>query len=242
MNRFAAIAIETSSKVGSIALAINATVRDQQRLPADQRHAAELIPALQAMLQKAAITPRDVSLLSWSHGPGSFTGLRIAATVARMFQWVTDCRVVGVPTLEVLARNALSAGDYPPRIAVITPARRGEVFAAGFEQVGGTTLQPLTDVRMCSPEKFLAEVPPPFCVLGDGVEHHRALCEKYAEKVVAPQFWTPHAAHVAIIGQTLADRGQFSRPEQIEPQYVRRPEVEEVYEKRRAEARRRRGE
>lgn len=246
------LAIETSSARGSVALGRGARVLGATVLPTERRHTSELLPAIRDLLQAAGYAPHDVGVVAFSQGPGSFTGLRIAATVARMWQSAVGSRVVGVPSLEVCARNALTHPDHPARVAVLVDARRNQVFGGLFERTPGgstgedspialTTLQPaaLHDVAV-----WLATLPRPCALLGDGVARH-------AETIVAagadllplsPEYAWPDARQVLAIGAHLANEGRFLAPGEIVPAYHRPPECEEVYEQRRAEAKAKRGE
>src|SRR5712671_4542595 len=84
------IAIETSSRVGSVALAegprlVAERTFETQTEPAtaDLRHGRELIPTLSALCREQGWRPSDISQCHVSIGPGSFTGLRVAVTFAR---------------------------------------------------------------------------------------------------------------------------------------------------------------
>ncbi len=102
------LALETSGTAGEVALALGGNVVAQRRLPGLKRNAAELLPAMEEMLAEYAMRLRDVAVVAFSGGPGSFTGVRVAATVARMLHSVVRARVVRVSTLEAIAENAVS--------------------------------------------------------------------------------------------------------------------------------------
>lgn len=128
------LALETSSRHGSVALGRGSDVTAYRPLSADRRHTTELLPAVRELLAEAGCRPGDVGVVCFSQGPGSFTGLRVAATVARMWQSAVGSRVVGVPTLEAIARNALRRAEVAGRIVVLRDARRGQVFGAVYER------------------------------------------------------------------------------------------------------------
>ncbi len=123
------LAIETSSFHGSVALGCGEEVLACHRLSAERRHTTELLPAIADLLANAGRRPADVNVLCYSQGPGSFTGLRVAATIARMWQSAQGCDVVAVPTLQAIARNALA---YP---AATAPQVAGKPNVAADPQV-----------------------------------------------------------------------------------------------------------
>jgi tRNA threonylcarbamoyladenosine biosynthesis protein TsaB len=236
------LAIETSGPHGGVGLALGARTLSVRELATDRRHTAELLPAIRELLDEHQRRLVDVDIFAYSCGPGSFTGLRVAATVARMMQSGVGCRVVAVPTLEVIARNALAHPDRPTRIVALLDARRGQVYAAVFERVDDDTLRCVTEAGVHEPNALLDTIEPPFCILGDGVWAHAAACAASKGAVLDEQYWPPSVEQVLAIARRMSAEGRFCRPEQIVPLYLRPPACEEVYEQRRAEARRRRGE
>jgi tRNA threonylcarbamoyladenosine biosynthesis protein TsaB len=233
------LAIETSSLRGSVALGRGDEVLVCRVLSEEQRHATELLPAIHDLLGEAGRAPADVGVLCFSQGPGSFTGLRVAATVAQMWQSAVGSRVVAVPTLEVIARNGLAAEGSPRRLAVMVDARRGKIFGAVFARDNGD-LKTVADAALHEVRAWLAGLHRPCAVLGDGLTQHVQLVLAMGLVALPESFAWPDARQVLAIGWQRAAAGLFCTPEQIVPAYLRPPECEEVYEQRRAEARARR--
>lgn len=236
------IAIETSSRHGSVAAAQDRGNVQQINLTADRRHTSELLPAVRSLCKGMEWDVSDISAVYFSRGPGSFTGLRVAATVARMLQWSLGCQVVAVPTMEVIARNTQAWDNLPRRIAVILDAKRGQVFGALFERLDSDELNTIEEAALRDPGEWFATIGASFCVIGEGISQHCEACAAAGAAMLDEPFWLPSAANVIAIGDHMLDRGEVCRPADITPLYIRRPEAEEVYEQRRAEARRRRGE
>ena len=91
------IAIETSCRIGGLALGKGDQLLTVETFDASQRHATILVARLEAMLETANLNPGDLSELYISVGPGSFTGLRVGVTVARtLAQFVAGLRCVAV--------------------------------------------------------------------------------------------------------------------------------------------------
>lgn len=236
------LAIETSSPCGSVALGDAGGVIGARVLVAERRHTGELLPAIRDLLRHAGRTPRDVTVLCFSQGPGSFTGLRVAATIARMWQSAVGCRVVGVPSLAVIAANAWGQPRPPARVAVILDARQGRIFGAVYERDAGGAVRECGATGLYEAARWLPQVPRPCAVLGDGVAVWRQNLAEIGLDPLPEETWGPDARRVLAIGRAMATAGRFLPPEEIVPAYHRRPECEEVYEQRRAAARERRGE
>lgn len=94
------------------------------------QHAARLAPLVAHVLDGAGATPDDVVAVAVSAGPGSYTGLRIGASLAKGFCEGTGAALVAVPSLDALAEAARPAVLAGERLLVAFPSRRGEVYAA----------------------------------------------------------------------------------------------------------------
>lgn len=67
-------------------------------------HSAFLISTIQRVLNENNLKPQDLDLIATNIGPGSFTGIRACTTVARVMAQQLSCKVVGVSSLEILAK------------------------------------------------------------------------------------------------------------------------------------------
>lgn len=236
-----ALAIEASSSFGAVALAESGQTIARAELNTAHRHTAELLPSVQRLLREIGWRPAELRAVFFSHGPGSFTGLRVSATIARMLQWSIGCDVVATPTLEVIARNALARPSPPEHLAVILDAKRGQVYSAYFER-SDTGYNLIEEPALRDPAQWLRTLPRPLAVIGEGIAFHRPACIAADAAILDEQYWRPNVEHVVVIGQRLWEQGAVCEPSMILPLYIRRPEAEEVYEQRRREARERRGE
>ena len=130
-----ALAIETSGRIGSVAVAQDGVVLAEETFPHGLKHAAGLVPMIDRLCSGAGWRPADVQEIYVSVGPGSFTGLRVGVTVAKTLAFATGARIVAVPTVEVLTRNVpLEAADvvprHGPRLSSVTAAvSRAELSA-----------------------------------------------------------------------------------------------------------------
>jgi len=109
-------------KEGRVAAACEATMRG--------RDAEALMPAIAAVMWRAAVHPQELSQVICGAGPGSFTSLRIAASIAKGLALGIGCPLFAVSSLALLAarRGASSAGQY---LAVLD-ALRGEAYVGGY--------------------------------------------------------------------------------------------------------------
>lgn len=224
------LAIETSSRTGSVAIASGGQLIRQIDLPPKMRHAVELMPAIRELLAGASWQPRDLNQLYVSTGPGSFTGLRIAITIVRSLAQAVGAQTVAVPTLDAIALNA--PADVQ-NLAVILDAKRGQVFAARYGRQNGVLVR-TWGPGLVDPAQFVRETPFPVSVTGEGVDYHRAtlqaaLGESYRE--LPRELWFGTAAGIHSIGYSMAKNGNFTPWQQLIPTYIRLAEAEEVWRK-----------
>ena len=100
------LAVETSSRIGSVVIAIGEKILDEATFSAPIRHSAEIFPALSNILHRFCRKPDQIDQVHISVGPGSFTGLRIAVTLAKTMHLANAAKIVAVDTLDVIAANA----------------------------------------------------------------------------------------------------------------------------------------
>ena len=237
------LALETSGRRGSAALATDAApaveagvasgvrVVAAGQLSDDMRHASELMPTIDRLLKDQGWPADSITDVFVSIGPGSFTGLRIGVTIARTLGWSIGVRIVAVPTVDCLALNALGAEPPPSHAAVVLDAKRSQVYAAAFDLRDGVYTKTI-DAHLADPREFFARCPRPLAVLGEGVPPHRPAIDESGVFVLDPGLWPGRAENVARVGLELADAGQFTPPGDLVPLYIRRPDVEEKWEKR----------
>ncbi|HPC95388.1 MAG TPA: tRNA (adenosine(37)-N6)-threonylcarbamoyltransferase complex dimerization subunit type 1 TsaB [Sedimentisphaerales bacterium] len=162
------LAMETSSRIGSVALALGHDLLGQTTFSAPMQHSAEIMPAIAGLLRQSDHGPSDLDQVHISIGPGSFTGLRIAVAAAKAMHLANGVRIVAVDSLDAIAANVKDAPCDPafqsisqesgiPRLATLLDAKRGQFFAAVYEyrrkdhepQPGDTSDEP--DYRIPAP-------------------------------------------------------------------------------------------
>lgn len=218
-----ALAIETSGRVGSIAAVADGKVLEEIEFPHGLQHAAQIIPIVDKLCTAQRWQPRDLHELYLSIGPGSFTGLRIAITLAKSLTLATNVKLVAVPSIQVLALNA------PPdvkHLVLVLDAKRDQIFTARFEKKNGWIER--EPAHLDSLTGMLSRAPRPVHLLGEGIPYHQKFIPNDPDVIVlAESFWRARASRVAEIGYPMARRAEFVDPMQLTPLYIRLPEAEE---------------
>jgi len=250
------LAIETSGLRGGIALlelpqpapapAPPAVLLEEVLLAEGLRHGRDLVPAVKEACERAGWDRRRIDLVAVSIGPGSFTGIRIAVTFAKVTAFDTGAKVVAVPSLRALAHNAPADRR---RVVAVIDAKRGGLFASVFERRDeGDVRAP--DVRpqaappralldefdetfgpaLIEPEDLARRLQAPAFILGRGIVKGRAALGRF--QAASEDIWDVRPRIVGLLGAELFARGRAADPMRLDPIYIRAPEAEEIWQRR----------
>lgn len=139
------LAIDVCNEVGSIALLDGERVMEERRLESPDGFGHILFGAIDEMLRAHEAPLSAIDLYAVATGPGSFTGVRIGLTAAKGLAFASGKPLAGVTNLEALA----SLGSGPLR-APIFDARRGDVYAAVYDDALHVVVPPV----VCPIEEF----------------------------------------------------------------------------------------
>ena len=224
------LAIETACPPGSIALAesddgsSSANVVAFQAIDDARRTTQTFAIILQRLLDEAGWKPSTVDLVAATDGPGSFTGLRIGITSAKVFAYAANAKVVGLNTLEIIARQV--DHGYEGGIEAVMNAQRGEFFAARFQK-RGERLEVVKPTAIISSEEWLATRVDDVLVTGPGLARY---VEELADANVADvSAWTSRADTLATWAVSRAESA--IDPKSLTPNYYRKSAAEEKADK-----------
>jgi tRNA threonylcarbamoyladenosine biosynthesis protein TsaB len=226
------LAIETSGRAGSLAIAEGGRVLAEEQFSHGLKHAAGIVPIIDRLCASRGWKPADVEEIYVSVGPGSFTGLRVGVTVAKTLAFATGARIVAVPSVDVLARNAPAGWQ---NLIIVLDAKREQIFTASFENRGGEPVS-REPAHLDSWQAMLQRTPRPVHLLGEGIPFHEKFVPKDDPEVLRtePGTWQARAAVVAELGERLARGSRFADPMRLTPIYIRKPEAEEKFDERQA--------
>ena len=232
------LALETSGRAGSVALGQGENKFFENFFSAPMRHNSELFESIQELLAKSDSNPSDINEIYVSIGPGSFTGIRISVTMAKMASLAQKCGIVGVSTTDALAENAktciLEQKIDIKRIGTIIDAKRNHFFTSVFEKQGDEWIKTMDDTLMKADEfvdKFKGGDEPLY-LLGEGLLYYKDKFKAEGIEVLDEQYWAARASGVYKVGQRMAEKGEFTDPKLLAPLYLRKTDAEENLEKR----------
>jgi tRNA threonylcarbamoyladenosine biosynthesis protein TsaB len=234
-----ALAIETSGKLGSIALTRDGELLAEHTFEHGLKHAAEILPIIDRLTRAQSLSPRQIDELYVSAGPGSFTGLRIGITLAKTLAFALGTKIVAVPTLRVLAENAPPEAE---NLILVLDAKRDQIFTGRYARAirpsssapasAGSDWVEQEPVHLDTLAAMLHRSPRPVHLLGEGLPyHHKFVPPCDGSIVITPEtLWRARASVVAGIGRELAAQNHYADPDRLTPVYVRKPEAEEKWE------------
>lgn len=150
-----------------------------------------ILPLIQELLDEAAITLKDLDAIIFGGGPGSFTGIRIACSVAQGLGLATGIPLVRISSLAAMAQSILMADPDTRDVLVAVDARVGQLYWAAYEASSDGLVQLLGEEQVCRPEEVKIPVKSTqrWTAVGDGWEQY-------------PSLLTTLSAHTAITVQT----------------------------------------
>ena len=213
------LAIETSTATGGVAVGRGDRVLAEVTLGVQARHSEAVLPAVDFALRAAGLTPRELGGVVVGGGPGSFTGVRLAAALAKGL-----VRALGVPLYAYsgLAALAASAGGGEQPVCALFDARRNEVYAACYRFPGFARLEVLQAPVACPVEEVLratAAFAPLYA--GEGALRHRALIEAAGLNIAPAHAGLPRAAALLWLADMAPEAGLVEEPATWEPLYLR---------------------
>jgi tRNA threonylcarbamoyladenosine biosynthesis protein TsaB len=221
------LAIDTATDRASVALGALGAAPLEETVAGARRQAAALLPAIEALLHRAGATLDGLEGVALSDGPGSFTGLRVGASVAKALVHARRVPLWTAPSLMVRAAGIVR-DDRP--VLSIANALRGDVYAA---------------VYRFSPDRIDTDLPPsvrrpaelrsagfmPAAIVGEAPAEILTELEAWAGcAVIGPPEGSPRAADLlALIGRTGGAR-PVNAPGTWEPEYGRPAEAQARWE------------
>src|SRR4051812_30032811 len=213
-----ALALETSGRVGSVALARDGKELVEEQYPHGLKHAAGIVPIIDRLCRGQGWGPWDIDGIHASVGPGSFTGLRVGVTVAKALAFATGARLVAVPAPEATGRDLRSGWK---NAVVVLDAKRGQIFTTIYANVEGRRFV-VEGPRLDDLRSVLARTARPVHLLGEGIPYHREAIPVVDSDVIVlrSELWQARARAVVEVGGELARRGEFTHPPKPGPGFL----------------------
>ena len=212
------LAFDTSTQACSVAVNINGDIVEQfQLIP--REHAKQVLPMIESGLQQAGLALAELDAIAYGNGPGSFTGLRIAASIAQGLAFGVDIPVIPISSLAAIARG-VSRLEGHSRCLVVLDAHMQEFYWAGYQFDGGD-IQVVESEQLAAPGQI--SIPTSWAGqawvgAGDGWRQQDVM-PGGAEQLLADSY--PHACDIAALAEAAWQQGLVLPAEQAIPTYLR---------------------
>jgi len=249
------LAFDTSSDTGSVALLADGEILGRRFLPDRGRQAALLVPRIGEALEEAGLVPSDLSGLVVGRGPGSFTGVRIAAATARGLShalgipvWAFSSLQAGAASYGAMTEGLRGAGPIglpadaaPPaestRLELSAEAEgwpRFVLFDARADRLYGgcwrfhpDRVEELVAPSALTLDEFLdLDLPPHLLLCGSGAHRHAEVLEAHDHRILPDPAGLPLAEGLLRLFQLRGDMAPELPGSTWEPDYLRSSQPE----------------
>ena len=186
------------------------------------RQTVELAPAVLELLRRTGLQPSDLAAAAVAIGPGSYTGLRIGLGFAKGLALANQTKLIGVPTLDILAAAQPWSEE---QLVAIAEAGRSRVCAATYSWQAGKGWQIDREADIYNWPDLLETIEAPSVFSGElspaGAKLIRAAKKKH--KIASTPSAVRRAGYLADIGWQRLRRGWTNDPAALAPIYLRDP-------------------
>ncbi len=221
------LVLDTSGRVGQVAVAEPDRILASRRLDEARRHARDLAPAVAALLAEQGWRPHDLAAVLVSRGPGSYTGLRVGLMSAKTLAYAAQVALVGVETFVAIARQTPAEALT---VEVVADAQQEKVYIQEFRRAApGETPRPATELVVRRLADWLPVRNADAWLTGPGLATYSARLSAGCH-LAAPELWEPGLAAVLAVGAERYAAGERDEVWSLEPIYGRPSSAEEKWD------------
>ncbi len=222
------LSIESASVTASCAVAEDENILGEYTLRHKKTHSEKLMPLIEELMKELELKMDDIDVIAVSEGPGSYTGLRIGAAIAKSLAFAADIKIVSVPTIKSLAANVF---DLDKLIVPIMDAKAERIYTGIHKWENGECKEVLEQFP-CNIDdliEILNNYKEPVIFNGDGSVNYREKIEKNLNRKAyfAPEIFNYlKASSLSLIAYKMAVDGKLIPANDFKPQYLRLSQAE----------------
>lgn len=219
------LAFDTSSSACSVALYLESSPMNGQTFSAHEltpmQHTSVILPMIQSLFDSAGSSLDQLDAIAFGCGPGSFTGIRIAASLAQGLAFARSLPVMPVSSLAAAAEAAYMRHGWE-RLLVAVDARMGQVYWGAY-QVENSLVFPVIPDELAAPDAITRVPHAGFNAIGDG-------WHLYSQALTARIGWqpmqidttaVPTAEAILVLAKERYQRKEWVEASEALPVYLR---------------------
>jgi tRNA threonylcarbamoyladenosine biosynthesis protein TsaB len=224
------LAIDSSTDILGLALMESGQLKGEYNLSLKRQHSEKLLPLMEQLFELLEIKAEDLDGVAVAIGPGSFTGLRIGITTAKMLGRIFSIPVKGISTLEIMAAGA--DGNF---ILPLLDARRERVYFSFYQKNEEKKALFLKEINKAAsarisklPEILSQYKDKEITIVGEMTAEVKNVLEQHdfsVRQTTAEKNFT-RAAVLARLGQDYLNSGLEDDIYQLKPAYLKQPQAE----------------
>jgi tRNA threonylcarbamoyladenosine biosynthesis protein TsaB len=212
------LALDASTEALSIVLSVNGEVFHHfEECP--QQHSQKILPLIDSLLAKANCNLKDLDVIGFGQGPGSFTGVRISVAIAQGLAYACKLPLVGVSTLQMMAQQAYENTGEKTVLSAID-ARMGEIYFAHYVLDENNVMSLVADEQVLKPEHLSLNGLQGLAV-GTGWQTYPETLEGAKQITLSSSIKLPDALFMSASVVNKFNLGQTVEASQAQPKYVR---------------------
>ncbi|OGX16574.1 MAG: tRNA (adenosine(37)-N6)-threonylcarbamoyltransferase complex dimerization subunit type 1 TsaB [Omnitrophica WOR_2 bacterium RBG_13_41_10] len=211
------LAIDTSTKFLCLGLSDNTKVYEY-KLEVSRLLSTLIIQTIKRALDSLGWKVSDIDYFACGLGPGSFTGIRIGVATIKGLSWPLNKPVLGIATLDILAKNAQSLESY---IMPAVDAKRGLIYTSIY-QVKNKVFKRISPYMLLNEKEFLKKIKDNCVILGDAVDLYKEDILKSRKKAVIldKDYWYPQVFHIVELAKERIRDRENSDSFKVKPVYL----------------------
>jgi len=214
------LAFDTATEACSVSLGIGDQSIDRY-FELERGHAEQLLPMIDSVLAEGGVPLSALDAIAFGRGPGGFTGVRLAASVAQGLAFGAQVGVVPVSNLAAVAQRVVQSNPSLRRVLVANDARMKEVYWAWFE-VDGALRSGAEHVSAAAAVTLPPDSSGAWAAAGRGLKAWPELAERASAAGAELHVdLLPRAREVLTLARLAAAAGQILDPGDALPVYVR---------------------
>jgi tRNA threonylcarbamoyladenosine biosynthesis protein TsaB len=216
------LAIDTATEGCSAAVLAGSRLVTRY-MEAERGHAEQILSMVDAALAEAEVSLKELDAIAFGRGPGGFTGVRLAASVAQGLAFGANVRVIPISDLAAVAQRVLDNEAAAQAVLVCNDARMQEVYWAYYERNGAglATLRGNEAVAPPDAVELPGDARSPIHGAGRGFRAYPQLGRRLQSLEAIHEAVLPRAGEIVRLAVTELKEGRTVRPEQAIPVYLR---------------------